>query len=135
MKTRIVKTKKVINQTISLLLATMLLMVAGAKSWSTNTDTVQQFSKSARAITKGISSDAAANTPDDHQATVSALALDAVITPAISFDFSHYFYFAPQPVWQFIESQHIVEIAFRESHFLFSCFSRVFARYIVTNAP
>ena len=135
MKTRIVKTKKVINQAISLLLATILLMVAGAKSWSTNSDTVQQFSKSAKAITKGISSDAAANTPDDHQATVSALALDAVITPAISFDFSHYFYFAPQPVWQFIESQHFIEVAFQESHFLFSCFSRIFARYIVTNAP
>ena len=135
MKTRIVKTKKVINQTISLLLAAMLLMVAGVKSWPSNSDTAQQFSKSAKAITKGISSDAAANTPDDSQATVSALALDAVITPAISFDFSHYFYFAPQPVWQFIESQHIVEVAFRESHFSFSCFSRVFARYIVTNAP
>jgi len=135
MKTRIVKTKKVINQAISLLLATILLMVAGAKSWSTNSDTVQQFSKSAKAITKGISSDAAANTPNDHQATVSALALDAVITPAISFDFSHYFYFAPQPVWQFIESQHFIEVAFQESHFLFSCFSRIFARYIVTNAP
>ena len=135
MKTRIVKTKKVINQTISLLLATMLLMVAGAKSWSNNNDTVRHISKSAKAITKGISGDAAANTPDDHPATVSALAIDAVITPALSFDFSHYFYFAPQPVWQFVESQQLVEIAFRESHFLFSCFSRVFARYIVTNAP
>ncbi len=134
MKTQIVKTKKVINQTISLLLATMLLMVAGATSWTNSSDTVQQFSKSAKAI-KGVSNDAAAGTPDDHQATVSALALDAVITPALSFDFSHYFYFAPQPVWQFIESQQIVEVALGESYFLFSCFSRVFARYIVTNAP
>jgi hypothetical protein len=135
MKTRIVKPKKVINQTISLLLAAMLLMVAGARSWSNNGDAVQKYVKSAKTIGKGISRDAASDTPDDHQATVSALSLDAVITPAISFDFSHYFYFAPQPVWQFVESQHIVEVAFRESHFLFSCFSRVFARYIVTNAP
>jgi len=134
MKTRIVKTKKVINQTISLLLAAMLLMVAGAKSWSNN-DTALPVAKSTKAIAKGVSGDAAANTPDDHQATVSALALDAVITPAISFDFSHYFYFAPQPVWQFVESQHFVEVAFREPHFLFSCFSRIFARFIVTNAP
>ncbi|MCF2445244.1 hypothetical protein L0657_14845 [Dyadobacter sp. CY345] len=128
------KTKKVINQTISLLLATMLLMVAGAKSWTNSSDTVQQFSKSVKAI-KGVSNDVATGTPDENQATVSALALDAVITPAISFDFSHYFYFAPQPVWQFIESQQIVETSVRESYFLFSCFSRVFARYIVTNAP
>lgn len=135
MNTRIVKTSKVINQTISLLLAAMLLMVAGARSWSNNTDTVQKFAKSARAITKGLSQDQTSNTPDDQQATVSALSLDAVITPAISFDFSHYFYFAPQPVWQFVESKQIVEVAFQESHFLFSCFSRVFARYIVTNAP
>lgn len=135
MKTRIVKPNKVINQTISLLLAAMLLMVAGARSWSNNGDTIQKYAKSAKTISKGMSRDAASDTPDDHQATVSALSLDAVITPAISFDFSHYFYFAPQPVWQFVESQHIVEVAFQESHFLFSCFSRVFARYIVTNAP
>lgn len=135
MKTRIVKPNKVINQTISLLLAAMLLMVAGARSWSNNGDTIQKYAKSAKTISKGMSRDAASDTPDDHQATVSALSLDAVITPAISFDFSHYFYFAPQPVWQFVESQHIAEVAFQESNFLFSCFSRVFARYIVTNAP
>lgn len=132
MHTRIVKMSKVINQTISLLLATMLLMVAGARSWSNNADSVQNFLKSDKTITKGIAQDA---TSDEGQATVSALSLDAVITPAISFDFSHYFYFAPQTVWQFVESKHIVEIAFQESNFLFSCFSRVFARYIVTNAP
>jgi len=130
-----VKTSKVINQTISLLLATMLLMVAGARSWSDNANTVQKFAKSGRTIAKGLSQDHTSNTPDDQQATVSALSLDAVITPAISFDFSHYFYFAPQPVWQFVENKQIVEVAFQESHFLFSCFSRVFARYIVTNAP
>lgn len=130
------QTKKIINQTISLLLASMLLMVAGARSWSDNVNSVQKFAQNTKSIAKGISHEkSTSNTADDHQATVSALSLDAVITPAISFDFSHYFYFAPQPVWQFIESQHIVVIDYQESYFLFSCFSRVFARYIVTNAP
>ena len=128
-------TKKIIHQTISLLLAAMLLMVAGAKSWSDHADSVQKFAHNTKSIAKGISQDQSSNTSDDQQATISALSLDAVITPAISFDFSHYFYFAPQPVWQFIESQQIFEVDFQESYFLFSCFNRVFARYIVTNAP
>lgn len=130
------QTKKIINQAISLLLASMLLMVAGARSWSDNVNSVQKFSQNSKSIAKGISQEkSTSNTADDQQATVSALSLDAVITPAISFDFSHYFYFAPQPVWHFIESQHIVEVDYQESYFLFTCFSRVFARYIVTNAP
>lgn len=130
------QTKKIINQTISLLLASMLLMVAGARSWSDNGNAVQKFAQSTKAIAKGISREKSpSKTADDQQATVSALSLDAVITPAISFDFSHYFYFAPQPVWQFIESQHIIAVDYQESYFLFTCFSRVFARYIVTNAP
>ena len=129
------QTKKIINQTISLLLASMLLMVAGARSWSDNVNSVQKFAQKTQSIAKGISKEKSSNTADDHQATVSALSLDAVITPAISFDFSHYFYFAPQQVWQFIESQHIIAVDYQESYFLFTCFSRVFARYIVTNAP
>ncbi|MBE9465689.1 hypothetical protein IEE83_27755 [Dyadobacter sp. UP-52] len=117
------------------MLASMLLMVAGARSWSDNVNSVQKFAQKTQSIAKGISKEKSSNTADDHQATVSALSLDAVITPAISFDFSHYFYFAPQPVWQFIESQHIIAVDYQESYFLFTCFSRVFARYIVTNAP
>lgn len=129
------QTKKIINQTISLLLAAMLLMVAGAKSWSDHAGSVQKFAHNTKSIAKGISHDQSSNSPDDQQATIRALSLDAVITPAISFDFSHYFYFTPQPIWQFIESQHIIEVDYQESYFLFSCFNRVFARYIVTNAP
>ncbi|TKT91378.1 hypothetical protein FDK13_16180 [Dyadobacter frigoris] len=118
------------------MLASMLLMVAGARSWSDNVNSVQKFTQNTKSIAKGIFQEkSSTNTGDDQQATVSALSLDAVITPAISFDFSHYFYFAPQPVWQFIESQHIIAVDYKESYFLFSCFSRVFARYIVTNAP
>jgi hypothetical protein len=130
-----VHTKKIIHQTISLLLAAMLLMVAGAKSWSDHADSVQNTTHSNKSIAKDLHKDQSSNTSDDQQATVSALSLDAVITPAISFDFSHYFYFAPQPVWQFIESQQIFEVDYQESYFIFSCFNRVFARYIVTNAP
>ena len=129
------QTKKIINQTISLMLASMLLMVAGMRSWSDYGNSVQKFAQPVKSIAREVSHKKSPNTADDQQATVSALSLDAVITPAISFDFSHYFYFAPQPVWHFIQSQHIVIVDYQESYFLFSCFSRVFARYIVTNAP
>ena len=129
------QTKKIINQTISLMLASMLLMVAGMRSWSDYGNSVQKFAQPVKSIAREVSHKKSPNTAEDQQATVSALSLDAVITPAISFDFSHYFYFAPQPVWHFIQSQHIVIVDYQESYFLFSCFSRVFARYIVTNAP
>jgi hypothetical protein len=117
------------------MLASMLLMVAGMRSWSDYGNSVQKFAQPVKSIAREVSHKKSPNTADDQQATVSALSLDAVITPAISFDFSHYFYFAPQPVWHFIQSQHIVIVDYQESYFLFSCFSRVFARYIVTNAP
>jgi hypothetical protein len=130
-----VQAKRIINQTISLLLATMLLMVAGGKSWSEHGGSIQQQTQKARPASKAISHEKSASVPADQQAAISALSLDAVITPAISFDFSHYFYFAPLPIWQFIESHQLIEVDFRESFFLFSCFNRVFARCIVTNAP
>lgn len=112
----------------------MLLMVAGVRSWSDQVD-VSQYSGVKKSVAKAYSQEKSSDQTDGNQATVSALALDAVITPAISFDFAHYFYFAPQPVWQFITNQQIVEVDFEESFFLFSCFNRIFARYIVTNAP
>jgi hypothetical protein len=117
------------------MLAVMLLMVAGARSWSDNA-TQGVFNSKTKEISKDLSKKATTSTSNDaEQAKVSTLSLDAVITPAISFDFSHYFYFLPQPVWYFTASQLVVRIAFKESFFLFSYFHRIFGRFIVTNAP
>jgi hypothetical protein len=117
------------------MLAVMLLMVAGARSWSDHASK-EIYNAKAKEISKDLTKKATTPTSNDaEQAKVSTLSLDAVITPAISFDFSHYFYFLPQPVWYFTASQLVVRIAFKESFFLFSYFHRIFGRFIVTNAP
>ena len=132
---QIVQTRTFINQTITLLMAAMLLMVAGVKSWSVNNDEVQKVLSGGKVIFHDLSQKDPAQTPDDSHATVSSLSIDAVITPAISFDFFQDFYFLSQPVWSFIQKESVAEVAFTESFFLFTCFSRVFGSYIVTNAP
>lgn len=127
-----VNTQRVINQTISFMLAALLLVVAGARSWSDNGILSQNTPLVKKELAK---SSAAKQAPESGEAKVSALALDAVITPAISFDFSHYFYFLPQPVWHFVAKELAVRFTFQESFFLFSYFHRIFGRFIVTNAP
>lgn len=128
------KTARVINQTISLMLAIILLMVAGARSWSDASVPVKKYGHESNSVSKDVKQEDA-NLPEGSQAKVSTLSLDAVITPAISFDFSHYFYFLPQPAWDFVQDEFCSRIAFKESVFLFSYFHRVFGKYIVTNAP
>ena len=125
------KTKRIINQTITLLLAAMLLMVAGVKSWSVQNDSAKKLPAIAKSLIHGEQS----STADDNQAKVTSLSLDAVITPAISFDFSHYFYFLPQAVWHFVCQESIVSFFFEEPYFLVTGFARIFGTYVVTNAP
>ena len=129
------KSRSFINQTITLLMAAMLLMVAGVRSWSVDNDQEHKFSGSSRSAVHDFPQNDDSNSADGNQATVSSLSLDAVITPAISFDFFQYFYFVPQPVWSFIQEEAVFEFAFSEPAYLFSCFNRIFGRYIVTNAP
>ncbi|MCE6988880.1 hypothetical protein [Dyadobacter sp. CY323] len=117
------------------MLAIMLLMVAGTRTLSDHAGTVQQSASKSKEIGKDFSKKQASQSPESNEAKVSTLSLDAVITPAISFDFSHYFYFSPQPAWQFIVSKAVVRVSFQESFFLVSHFHRIFGRFIVTNAP
>ncbi|WP_229208509.1 hypothetical protein [Dyadobacter psychrophilus] len=119
---------------MSFMLAIMLLMVAGMRSWSDQSDSVQKHFAHAKEIGKDLAKNASQST-EQSQAKVSALSLDAVITPALSFDFSHYFYFLPQPIWHFVASESVVPVVVKESVFLFSYFHRIFGRFIVTNAP
>ncbi|WP_353722876.1 hypothetical protein [Dyadobacter sp. 676] len=126
------KTIRVINQAISLMLAVMLLMAAGARSWSDHAERGGHHDAKTEAGSKSL--DQKADNRAD-QPEVGALTLNAVITPAISFDFYQYFYFLPQPVWHFVARKLVVRAAFSEPVFLVSCFQRVFGRFIVTNAP
>lgn len=111
----------------------MLLTVAGVRSWSVQGDSGNPFKT--ETVSKDFSKQNTPDTGDQNQPKIAALSLDAVITPAISFDFSQYFYFLPQPTWQFEAKELVVRTAFRESFFLFSYFHRIFGRFIVTNAP
>ena len=127
------QTRRFINQTITLLMAAMLLMVAGAKSWSGDNDAA--FFKIEKSVQGNVANEDASKAPEGNQATVSSLSLNAVITPAISFDFLQYFYFLPPTVWSFEQKETVAEVAHTETTRLFSCFNRIFGRYIVTNAP
>ena len=113
----------------------MLLMVAGVKSWPVNNDKLALDAVNGKVILHDVPQDDQSKAPDANHATVSSLSLDAVITPAISFDFFQDFYFLSQPVWSFIQKEAIIEVAFTEPIFLFTCFSRIFGSHIVTNAP
>jgi hypothetical protein len=125
-----VKKRNIISQTVTLLLAAMLLMVAGAKTWSLHCDSSGKFLTS-----KALSDSDNAEPSDQDQAQVASLALDAVVTPAISFDFAQFFYFLPPAVWQFIAAELSVGFSLEEPFFPVSGFARIFGTYIVTNAP
>lgn len=132
---KIVHRKSFINQTITLLLATMLLMVAGAKSWSGENDKARDSVQNKNLSLHDTVDEDDTALPGSEQAKVSTLLLDAVITPAISFDFYQHFYFLSQPVWNFIQSESRLEITFTAPIYAFTAFSRIFGRDIVTNAP
>jgi hypothetical protein len=119
---------------MSFMLAIMLLMAAGMRTWSDHSDVAQKQVAHAKAVGKDLTKQSSQST-EPSQAKVSALSLDAVITPALSFDFSHYFYFLPQAVWHFVAKEAVLPVVFKESVFLFSYFHRIFGRFIVTNAP
>jgi hypothetical protein len=112
-------------------MAAMLLMVAGVRSW----DAEQTFFKADKTLFSDGASDHATKAPAGDQAKVSSLSLNAVITPAISFDFYQYFYFLPSAIWSFEPKGVVAEVAYTETIHLLSCFNRIFGRYIVTNAP
>ncbi|ACT94802.1 hypothetical protein [Dyadobacter fermentans] len=117
------------------MLAVLLLAVAGARSWSDHTDRGVFEGGKTEAIAKDLAKKALAQPGQSEQPEVSALSLNAVITPAISYDFYQFLYFLPQPVWHFVAKKLVVRTAFSEPVFLVSHFQRVFGRFIVTNAP
>lgn len=115
------------------MLAIMLLMVAGARSWSAHSGKLSEQPSKTLALDhqKGLKGQPA----QGDEAKISTLSLDAVITPAISFDFAHYFYFLPQAAWQVLFTKAAVQVTVKESFFFLSNFHRIFGRFIVTNAP
>jgi hypothetical protein len=113
---------------MSWLLATLLLLVAvGGKSWSVSQETKYQVP----VAQQGTSADE--SRPD--AAKVSQLSLDAVVTPATSFDFSQISYLLPPPTWRFVEVASSIPASFTVPFYLFSYFRNVFGHHIAINAP
>jgi hypothetical protein len=125
-----VKTRRLIHQTITLLLASMLLLMAGMRPWSE-----ADSGKKPPGVAKSVSVDDQHGSSEDTQPQLSSLLLDAVITPAVSFDFYQHFHFLPQVVWHFVPLKPWVSFRFAEPFFLVTGFARIFGVSIVTNAP
>lgn len=77
----------------------------------------------------------AQKTTDDEQPVVQEMSMEAVVAPAISFDFEQSFYFLPQV---FIIEEFLSISTFKkfdEFYYFFSFFRNVFGHQIATNAP
>ncbi|WP_229206912.1 hypothetical protein [Dyadobacter crusticola] len=115
-----------------MLAAAMLLVVAGAWCWSDYAGLGQNFAGKNKEIAQKNAQEQASS---QIKAKVSTLSMEAVIAPAVSFDFSHYIYFLPQLAWHFVARKLAVRFAFQESFFLVSYFQKIFGKFVVTNAP
>lgn len=71
----------------------------------------------------------------DEPTVVQALSLEAVVSPALSFDFQQDFYFLPALFCvEFSEAKGLFK-RFDVFYYFFSFFRNVFGFFIVTNAP
>jgi hypothetical protein len=102
----------------------MLCVAIAGKSWTVSSlpvekDTSEQTSKSTT----------------DHSTTVSELSLHAVVTPAVSFDFSQSLFVLPYLIQYSIQEKVSVPLACRTPFYYFSYFRHVFGHHIAPNAP
>ncbi len=107
----------------------MLLVAVAGKSWSVASPSVQkgQTEQSADKAKKGSATDDAA--------TVSELSLHAVVTPALSFDFTKSLFVASHTFLYHFEEKVAIPLAARTSFYFFSYFRHVFGHHIAPNAP
>jgi hypothetical protein len=114
------------NRGISLLLSVLLLITSVAakshvlpkKDFKKNTSEQSSSKKTAK----------------DEPPTIQALTLDAVVAPAVSFEFSQDFYFLPAPVWFLITTVSLPKQS-ETFYYFFSFFRHVFGHHIAINAP
>ena len=124
------RTKSFINQALTVIMATMLLMVAGGNLCSVDKFTAQNVE-----ILKPTQEQSKNSLPEKSDAKISPVALDAVITPASSFDFNQYAYLFPEPVWHVLTDTIQVKVYAELPIYLVTVFFRIFGCEIVTNAP
>lgn len=74
-------------------------------------------------------------TEKEEKPSIQTLSLDAVVTPALSFDFTQEFYLLPAPLFSTILSNVKLPKQFDTFYYFFSFFRNVFGHHIATNAP
>ena len=75
------------------------------------------------------------NSTKDAPAAVSELSLHAVVTPALSFDFTQSWFVLPQTFLYHFEEKTAIPLAARTSYYYFSYFRHVFGHHIAPNGP
>ncbi|WP_025765058.1 hypothetical protein [Dyadobacter tibetensis] len=129
------KTKKLINQAITILMSAMVLMVAAGRSWPVTEPGIVSgsYTSSLVAHTDKASSEDAL--PSGTDVVVRALSLNAVITPSLSFDFLQYLHLLPTQLWQMLGSIAYLLAPEQGADPIRNTFCRIFGVSIVTNAP
>lgn len=107
----------------------MLLVAVAGKSWTLASLPVEK-DKSEQSGKKTTD-----NSTKDAPATVSELSLHAVVTPALSFDFTQSLFVLPQNSLYHFEEKTAVPLAARTSYYYFSYFRHVFGHHIAPNGP
>ncbi len=123
------KEKRVISfRWASLSLVVLLLFLAAGGNALTHAYTPTKIAKTEKAAK------AEKSTPADPQ--LSAAPTDAVVTPAVSFDFGQSIFLVPQPAVLLVLLRTVAILRqFTLPHYFFSCLRHVFGHYIAPNAP
>lgn len=118
---------------MSLFLTGLLLLVAGGivtpggLAW-TSVKSVEKLAVQTK------SDNDKANKPSS-DLIIKAASLEAVVTTAVSFDFSHVMFLLPQPSVILRVSQPMLSRLFEVPYFYFSYFRHIFGHHIASNAP
>lgn len=119
-------------RSVSLVLAALLLFLAGWGNTSINPKAVSKAPEQKAAAQKsGKTTDMPAG------AEISAATFEAVVTPATSFDFGQSIWLLPPPVMAvlLLLATVTVRLSFTDPYFYFSYFRNVFGHFIAPNAP
>lgn len=113
----------------------MLLVAVAGQSWSVVSPAAKEAATAQTGQKNAATKDNSANKATDEPTTVSALSLHAVVTSALSFDFTQSFFLLPQAYLSHFETKSIIPLAARVPYYYFSYFRHLFGHHIAPNAP
>lgn len=127
------KEQRHITRIISLFLTGLLLLVAGGIVTPGGLAWPNAKPASKQAVqTKQDNAKANKPAPD---VIVKAASLEAVVTTAVSFDFSHVMFLLPPPSVLLMVERPMLPRLFEVPYFYFSYFRHIFGHHIASNAP